>query len=199
MFGPEEAPSRGPKKHAPIAGISVLKPAGANSGIILWQSAALAWAIEIFSMSTASFGDQQSRSMLVRSLSLIQLDISKGTFDLLNAVLRKTAHLGEYAIFCFLIYQSLGQSDGGRSHLRRTVWSFAIAAAYSLSDEFHQIFVPGRHASLIDCGVDAAGAALAMLLVHWRSRVLEIRASSSSPKEIGTEPKSDKSGTFDPV
>jgi VanZ family protein len=45
------------------------------------------------------------------------------------------------------------------------LWCVFIAAAYSLTDEFHQMFVPGRHASLMDCGVDTTGAAIAVAIV----------------------------------
>jgi len=46
----------------------------------------------------------------------------------------------------------------------------AAAFAYSLSDELHQRFVPGRHASIFDCGIDSFGASLAMLAPYLKSK-----------------------------
>jgi VanZ family protein len=158
-----------------------LKPGKNNSNIIAWRLATLAWAIWIFGMSTASFGDQQSRSMLARILSFQPLNVSEPTLNLLNALSRKVGHLSEYAVLCFLIYQSLADATGWRWHPRRAVWSLALAAAYSLTDEFHQIFVPGRHASLFDCGIDTIGAAIAMLLVYAVSRLHDIKATDARP------------------
>jgi VanZ family protein len=43
-----------------------------------------------------------------------------------------------------------------------------VAGAYSLTDEFHQTFVPGRGPSLIDCGIDTTGAALGALVFYGR-------------------------------
>ncbi len=39
-----------------------------------------------------------------------------------------------------------------------------LAVLYAVSDEVHQSFVPGRHASAVDVGIDALGAALALWL-----------------------------------
>jgi VanZ family protein len=48
-----------------------------------------------------------------------------------------------------------------------------VTVAYGASDEWHQAFVPGRHADLADLVADAAGAILAMLLAwayaSWRA------------------------------
>jgi len=42
--------------------------------------------------------------------------------------------------------------------LRRRFWlAFSIAAAYGITDEFHQSFVPGRDATIGDWLADAAG------------------------------------------
>ena len=40
-----------------------------------------------------------------------------------------------------------------------------ISLAYALSDEFHQLFVPGRFSSLKDVIIDLIGSALAVLTV----------------------------------
>jgi VanZ family protein len=52
------------------------------------------------------------------------------------------------------------------------------AAAYSLTDEFHQLFVPGRHASIADCAIDSTGAALAVLLALGYRSYREEKAGS---------------------
>lgn len=54
---------------------------------------------------------------------------------------------------------------------RVAAWSWIASAAYGLSDEFHQRFVPGRDASVDDLIVDAAGAAVAVgAAILWRRR-----------------------------
>ena len=50
-----------------------------------------------------------------------------------------------------------------------------IVACYGISDEIHQIFVPGRDASLYDWFADCTGAVLAVCL---RLKIVNIRSAS---------------------
>ena len=76
-----------------------------------------------------------------------------GGWDL---VLRKIAHATEYAILALLLYRALG----------RELPAFLIGFGYAITDEVHQAFVRGRHASPFDVSMDAAGLALGLLLLH---------------------------------
>ena len=49
--------------------------------------------------------------------------------------------------------------------------AFIFVALYGLSDEFHQLFVPGREFSLFDLLADAAGAALGIATAAWLATV----------------------------
>ena len=64
----------------------------------------------------------------------------------------------EYAILALLLFRALG----------RELPAFAFGLAYAISDEIHQHFVRGRHASPIDVAIDAAGLARARLLRRGR-------------------------------
>jgi VanZ family protein len=83
--------------------------------------------------------------------SVPNLSSGLGVWDL---VLRKAAHLGEYAILGALLLRALD----------RALPAFLVAVAYAVSDEIHQRFVAGRHASPVDVLVDAAGIALGVFL-----------------------------------
>ena len=50
----------------------------------------------------------------------------------------------------------------------RNAWLLTVL--YACTDEFHQLFVAGCHASLLDVGVDALGAATALAVWGWFSR-----------------------------
>ena len=73
-----------------------------------------------------------------------------------DTVLRKFAHVTEYVILALLLYRALG----------RELPAFLIGFAYAITDELHQEFVRGRHASPFDVSMDAAGLALGLLLLH---------------------------------
>ena len=147
---------------------------------IVWWLTTLAWAGTIFFFSTGTYGGSFTGWLLQEVLEFFHIVVSAGTFRLVHEILRKLAHLSEYAIFCMLLYGSFtgGQDFSWRG--RKALAAVAIAAIYSLSDEFHQLFVPGRGASLVDCGIDAAGAAVGMLLVYTRARLGAAKTSNTT-------------------
>lgn len=51
--------------------------------------------------------------------------------------------------------------------LRPGIWTILLSAAYAVSDEIHQTFVPGRHAELRDIFIDTSAAACAVLAISW--------------------------------
>jgi VanZ family protein len=82
-----------------------------------------------------------------------------GTWDL---VLRKGAHMTEYALLTFLWWRALRTKLAADTALKAAV---AIAIGYSATDEFHQSFVTGRHGSPVDVLIDAIGALIAATLI----------------------------------
>jgi VanZ family protein len=80
--------------------------------------------------------------------------LSSGTsFD---EILRKAAHVTEYAMLAFLLWRAT----------RDDAAAFFGAVLYSATDEFHQAFVRGRHGTPRDIAFDATGAFLALLIVR---------------------------------
>ena len=88
------------------------------------------------------------------------LDSGLGAADV---VLRKIAHFAEYALLAFLWWRVFVRAADPR---RAAVAALLVASLYAVTDEYHQSFVEGRHATAVDWGIDTAGAAL----VAWRLR-----------------------------
>jgi len=61
-------------------------------------------------------------------------------------------HALEYAVLAFLI---LPYATRWR---RPIAYAVLIAAAYGVSDELHQLFVPGRFCDIVDVGFDCLGS-----------------------------------------
>jgi VanZ family protein len=83
--------------------------------------------------------------------SVPSLSSGLGAWD---TVLRKGAHIAEYAVLGALLYRALG----------REAPALAAGIAYAATDELHQHFVRGRHASPVDVAIDAVGLSLGMLV-----------------------------------
>jgi len=74
-----------------------------------------------------------------------------GTWDL---VLRKAAHLAEYAILGALLVRAL----------RSAPLALLAGSAYAITDEVHQVFVSGRQGSPLDWLIDTVGVAAGILV-----------------------------------
>ncbi|MGH2562549.1 MAG: VanZ family protein [Thermomicrobiales bacterium] len=70
-------------------------------------------------------------------------------------------HFGAYAILALLLLGALAHL--GWSFATRAAIAFVVAVLYGVSDEIHQSFVPGRDPSAFDVGIDALGAAVALI------------------------------------
>ena len=138
---------------------------GAHVRSIAWKAAAVVWAFVIFSMSTGPFGPGFTGPLLAGALSLVHLTVSPPHFEVLHLCVRKAAHLIEYAIFALLLCKS-SEEPPFPWRQRRLLACFLILAAYSLTDEYHQSFVPMRTPRFLDVCIDTAGGALG-LAVAW--------------------------------
>lgn len=146
-------------------------------------SVTVAWAVLIFHLSTATFTGSFTAMLLARILGLVHLTVSQSTFHTLHFLFRKLAHLTEYAIFGLFLYHGFLNSNRTEWRIRTAAISVLAAGIYSLSDEFHQIFVPGRTPSIIDCGIDTTGAALGMLVIYLYTRFFQSDLPPDRPLE----------------
>jgi VanZ family protein len=87
--------------------------------------------------------------------SIPSLDSGLGTWD---TVLRKLAHLAEYAVLGALLYRAL----------RREPAAIALGSLYAVTDEVHQAFVSGRQGSPLDWLIDTVGVVAGALLLSRR-------------------------------
>ncbi len=110
-------------------------------------------------------------SILLRPLRWLFPGASPETLAFVHLLIRKAGHLTEYAILAILTARALRTSS--RAFLRtRWFWlSLIVVVVYSLSDEFHQLFVPSRGASIHDSMIDTVGGLIGLLLAWlWQRR-----------------------------
>ncbi len=102
---------------------------------------------------------------VIFSLSSIR-QVKVSEFFLWDFVLKKIAHVGEYAILYALLFRA---TNGKWAH------SYILTLAYALTDEFHQHFVPGRSANPLDLGFDSSGANISAYLIWKLKHVLQAK------------------------
>ena len=85
-----------------------------------------------------------------------------------DILLKKGGHATVYALLAVLYRRALRPALRPSAQLYGTAWLLAVL--YAATDEAHQGFVPGRHATLTDWLIDGAGAALGLFLAARRTR-----------------------------
>ncbi len=80
----------------------------------------------------------------------------------LEPYLRKAAHMTEFAVLFLLWVRALNRAAADR--IRPVCIAAVICILYAASDEFHQLFVPGRSGMISDVCIDSVGVLAAAFL-----------------------------------
>lgn len=101
-----------------------------------------------------------------------------------DLAIKKGGHMIGYGLLALAILRGVG---GQKQAVYRLAW--VLAVLYAMSDEFHQRFVPGRGASILDILIDGLGAA-GILLVQkaWENRRAAQSSNSSSKSSSSSHP-----------
>ena len=123
--------------------------------VLLVLNLALIWGNSL--LSGAESGQMSGGIMeFVMELLRIPADFS----DVVHLIIRKLAHLTEFACLAALISWNLGMVKEKRVH--QILLAVLLAMAVALMDETIQLFAPDRGPSLVDVWIDTLGAVLGM-------------------------------------
>ncbi len=153
----------------------------------------LAWMALIFTGSGDANSGQRTSRIIGPILRWLFPALSTEAVEMGIVLVRKCAHVVEYAVLAALVWRALHRPVRGerRPWSRGHAWgAFFVACAYAVSDEFHQTWVATRQGSPWDVLVDAVGAGAGLwVLWRWRRR----RAPGTGlPDEIAGNPDSGK-------
>ena len=128
----------------------------------------LLWTIFIFVGSSDLMSAEHTSRFIGPFLRWFAPDITDATVASVQFIVRKCAHLTEYAVLAALIWRALRfQIPNGTVRTQATI-AFVAAVSCAVFDEFHQSFVPSRTSSPADVAIDGAGAIIG-LVVYWRT------------------------------
>jgi VanZ family protein len=134
----------------------------------------LVWMSVIFTASSDSHSYQHSSLLVEPFLRWLFPHLPQTQIEFIHELLRKCAHLTEYAVFALLLWRALGQPV--KNNPRPWSWRQArlallLVMLYAATDEFHQSFVPTRTPFVSDVFIDTAGGAIG-LLATWIFQLL---------------------------
>jgi VanZ family protein len=125
---------------------------------------AFLWMTMIFLLSAQSGNESANLSTsLFKPLYdlLIPFGLSE---DVLSLIIRKTAHFISYLILGILVYRAMDTYDIETS--QKMYLSLLLCFGYAISDEIHQLFVPGRSGTMIDVLIDGLGSATSIIFIY---------------------------------
>jgi len=129
-------------------------------------SLAIAWmgVIFLFSAQQAEESARLSGGILKYLLDGISVIIPNAELnqDLFHLLIRKGAHFGIYGILGVLILNAVFITRG-KLDIKTFLVAVTLCMAYAITDEVHQMFVPGRAGMIEDVAIDTLGAATGAL------------------------------------
>lgn len=166
--------------------------------IILW-SMTLIWAFTIFMFSAQPASESDVTSVTVaekiikfaEKINLIDIPVSSDGREVtikkiakeINVFVRKIAHFSAYMLLGILVFML---STCYFNNKKSIILTLLICLLYAISDEIHQIFVPGRAGRWYDVMIDflgsLTGAVLSVLflrikfIVKNRPKVWDLRS-----------------------
>ncbi len=100
----------------------------------------------------------------------------------IESTVRKAAHMTEFGILSVLVYVWLGKWQIAAGKKMSIAAIFAIL--YAASDEFHQLFVPGRAGSIRDVIIDGTGAVLGVCIFVGVKKCISFLWNRRKSREI---------------
>ncbi len=136
------------------------------------------WMFLIFNMSAQPATQSNSLSTEVtEKLTELLNEITPGVdmnMEQLNHIVRKNAHFFAYLILAILVRNAL--KKGKISEGKNLLLAIGLCVVYAASDEFHQIFVPGRGPQVKDVFIDSAGAVVGIGIYQLVNKIVKHKA-----------------------
>ncbi|APH17074.1 vanZ like family protein [Clostridium sporogenes] len=83
-------------------------------------------------------------------------------YNFLNFLIRKAAHITEYFILFMLLYLAFKKAFYKNPKIKASI----ITILYACTDEFHQLFIPGREGKVRDVLIDSIGVFIGLFIIY---------------------------------
>ena len=140
-----------------------------------------------FSAQNGEESSNLSKTVITKIADIFNVEENRESFlNIGESVIRKLAHFSIYTLLgiwvvCFMLTFKI-----------KLKWQITLTAVwgllYAITDEFHQMFSSGRHASINDVVIDTLGVLFGLFLVLTINKIIEI----IKQKKLGSKYKSEK-------
>lgn len=133
---------------------------------ILSYLAVILWMTLIFYLSAQPVQQSNGLSKKVAEIVVETVEIVAPKVEInprrANHIIRKNAHFFSYLILGVLVMNVFRLSKINK--VKSIIFALIFCILYAISDELHQLFVPGRGAQVRDVIIDTGGAVIGILL-----------------------------------
>lgn len=144
---------------------------------IIYGILLIIWMITVFMFSHQQSGESSATSgntirFIINNIPIVKNytnEQKEQIVELMQPIIRKLAHFTIYTIGGIIIALFINEFD--IKEKRKINYSCSAGCLYSITDEIHQLFVPGRAGMIQDVIIDTLGVILGVALV-WT--VIEI-------------------------
>ena len=136
------------------------------------------WMIIVFCFSSQVGDDSQvtSGNTIRKIITFINNDIDKlkleEIVELLQPIVRKLAHFTLYTLGGILIFNLFNSFK--LKNREKIGYSLLVGALYAITDEIHQLFVPGRSGMIKDVFIDTLGIITGVIVCIIIFRIVNI-------------------------
>ncbi|CRK81300.1 VanZ family protein [Neobacillus massiliamazoniensis] len=129
-----------------------------------WWALVLLWCIQIFYFTALPvYNDEHTRGFLTRFFTHAFPSIHTVIIDVIDYYIRKLAHITVFGILALLFKTAISNKP------RPYIYAWIFTTLYAGTDEWHQMYVPGRTASIIDVLIDSTGAFIFLICMFlWK-------------------------------
>ena len=132
------------------------------------------WMFVIYTFSSKTASDSTEDSMFITEIiaRMFFSAPSEHILSVIEVIIRKMAHLTEFAILSFLYCLTISSFSKLKKH---TLLAVLFTFIYAGCDEIHQYFVPGRACMFVDVLIDTFGGFLGYLFFWFCQSVSKMK------------------------
>ena len=130
---------------------------------------------DIFKNRMISIDKSDIKNLLIKVRDRIKSFVYEH-FNNFNVFVRKSAHAFEFLVLAILLLWAMACHE--IKGMKAVIFTLLIVLFYAMTDEFHQLFVSGRGASINDVMIDFIGGVIGSILYSCASWLCNIKVSA---------------------